>query len=426
MNSLARAFLVALLGLGVVGCFTSSDDEMQLVVNLKTGEKHRIGREDPLPPDHARCEGDGRDPAQDGCPPPYECTRLDHETCRLRIDCSPADGASECLPRGHGGGECTAEECPPAVGAALIRCEDGSFVGAVCQRQADGVCRNEFQECPGHGECRPDECPAVGLAAPAMICPDGSIAGPVCRRNADGMCGLEWRECPYPGECTTAQCNEGPIPDQAICLDGSAPPPLECKRNEEGLCRWHTQPCPTTCTEAQCNMGPIPSVVPCADGSTPPIACRSTREGCRWQVGECVAACSREECGERPLFERMCPDGSSSYADRCERNPDGVCGWHIRECPATCEATSCSGPRPGAPSYLCPDGSTAGPICAPISGGCGWTIRECPTPPPSCTVEDCGPRVSDPAICSDGSSSETVCRVNADGRCGWQSVCPGT
>ena len=45
-------------------------------------------------------------------------------------------------------------------------------------------------------------------------------------------------------------------------------------------------------------------------------------------------------------------------------------------------ACVCTGPAPGAPTILCWDGSTGGPVCATSSAGtCSWQIRSCPPNP---------------------------------------------
>jgi hypothetical protein len=54
---------------------------------------------------------------------------------------------------------------------------------------------------------------------------------------------------------------------------------------------------------------------------------------------------------------------------------------------ATC---ACPGPAPSAPNTRCPDGSTAGPICAPHTDGtCSWAIRSCPSD--ACPALGCFP-----------------------------------
>jgi len=45
----------------------------------------------------------------------------------------------------------------------------------------------------------------------------------------------------------------------------------------------------------------------------------------------------------------------------------------------TCAPASCPSPAPELPSYLCPDGSLGGPVCAEGPFGvCQWFIRSCP------------------------------------------------
>ncbi len=95
--------------------------------------------------------------------------------------------------------------------------------------------------------------------------------------------------------------------------------------------------------------------------------------------GICDVACEADECGPRPLFERLCEDGSVSGATECARQAGGECGWLINQCPEDACAPSDCGPRPGF-QRLCEDGSTseAEACVRQDDGECGWYIRECP------------------------------------------------
>jgi len=144
--------------------------------------------------------------------------------------------------------------------------------------------------------------------------------------------------------------------------------------------------------------------------------------------GSLESECTELECGPAPGAPNfMCDDGSWGGPGPCARGADGVCGYAWRECPRTeCEVEEC-GPAPGAPSYMCEDGSIGGNTgrCIPSeeTGECGWEFRDCP-PPPTCADTDCGPAPGAHPRCSDGSGSDTVC-ASVGGVCGWQFECGG-
>jgi hypothetical protein len=89
-----------------------------------------------------------------------------------------------------------------------------------------------------------------------------------------------------------------------------------------------------------------------------------------------------------------------------------------------CSQTDC-GPAIGMPSKICPDGSTAGPVCQRNDNGtCGWVRTECPwtsdescggcTDTEFCKVDNCG-RSSETGVCTpisepcDSSDEKHVC-----------------
>ena len=141
----------------------------------------------------------------------------------------------------------------------------------------------------------------------------------------------------------------------------------------------------------------------CADDGTcpSPLACSELDEP------SCLA---RADCS--PIYS-----GSSDPTD-----PDGY-GGCIEVGPPTCEADAC-GPAPGAPAFVCPDGSIGGNTGRCLSnadGTCGWEFRDCPTP---C---DCGDELPAIArICPDGSTGVPECQYRADGTCGWEFICGTT
>ena len=102
------------------------------------------------------------------------------------------------------------------------------------------------------------------------------------------------------------------------------------------------------------------------------------------QDGQCAVFIQAPDCSD----EEECKCGDQCVMDS---GGSGVCG-EDGQCavflvPPACSTTTttttpgcprgCPGPAPMSPSYLCADGSTAGPTCAAPS--CTWTIRTCPT-----------------------------------------------
>jgi hypothetical protein len=142
-------------------------------------------------------------------------------------------------------------------------------------------------------------------------------------------------------------------------------------------------------------------------------------------VGCSDLACAPDECGPAPgAPSYICDDGSvGGSTGRCLRNETGACGWEFRDCPPTdCRLEEC-GPALGAPSIVCDDGSIGGNTgrCLRDEAGlCAWELRECPTTE-ACTPEECGPAPGAPSyMCADGSwGGPGPCERNADGVCGY-------
>lgn len=143
-------------------------------------------------------------------------------------------------------------------------------------------------------------------------------------------------------------------------------------------------------------------------------------------VGCGTLECAPDACDPAPGAPAyMCDDGSlGGNIGRCIRSADaGACIWEFRECPAECTETEC-GPAPGAPSYMCEDGSWggSGPCVRNPDGVCGWSFRDCPTT--ACSATDCGPAPGAEPRCSDGTGAATVCTA-VEGVCAWQFECGG-
>jgi hypothetical protein len=95
--------------------------------------------------------------------------------------------------------------------------------------------------------------------------------------------------------------------------------------------------------------------------------------------------CTPSDCADlaAPADAKLCPDGTSVARTVCAKDAVGQCEWDFPACPVVADdggACVCGAPPPGAPTSICPDGSTAGPVCVMASDGtCAWQIRSCTT-----------------------------------------------
>jgi hypothetical protein len=151
--------------------------------------------------------------------------------------------------------------------------------------------------------------------------------------------------------------------------------------------------------------------------------------------GSCVPA----DCAglEASADAKICPGGASVGRSVCSPDARGQCSWQFPACPMVGDAAApadaaevcvCTGPAPGAPNIICPDGSTGGPVCEMASDGtCGWQFRECPT---SCATDaDC----ASGSVCAfpvaDACSAKGTCVVPSPVACNAVSLgcaCDGT
>lgn len=197
------------------------------------------------------------------------------------------------------------------------------------------------------------------------------------------------------------------VPDGWVTCDedASCPDPLACDQIDESACLVRSDCAPIYAADGDFDG--------CVDGGEP--------------------TCEEEACGPAPgmpAFE--CYDGTiGGFTGRCLAHEDGECGWEILDCPEppSCEASDCPDPAPGAPNYLCEDGSTAGPACLPASdGSCDWAILECPEDGTCDDEAKCGPALGMPAyVCEDGSVGGNTgkCLDNGDDTCSWEiRECP--
>jgi hypothetical protein len=218
---------------------------------------------------------------------------------------------------------------------------------------------------PAPKECSPKECPAV--PAIAKLCPDGSAVGMSCKRGTDGKCGIVEGTCPT--TCKPVMCKLG-------CEFGF-------KKDATGCEVCECAPGPVACKTTDC--GPVPPVAPCPGGSGPSISCeRNAASGkCGWKVGQCMVC--------PPVCAIFCEFGN-------KLDPNGCATCQCNPAPVACTEKEC-GLGIKAPTRICEDGSTAGPVCnRDAVGKCGWSITSCP------------------ASCSDSRDLKT-CELNT--KCQW-------
>ncbi len=154
--------------------------------------------------------------------------------------------------------------------------------------------------------------------------------------------------------------------------------------------------------------------------------------------------------------EFQCPPGTSNPTgpngclDTCDCVPDDGCS-----------PDECKDPAPGAPNFMCSDGTVGGPACRrdPSSGKCGWHFTGCTDPDPGCADVpqcdlECPPNLRHPVDgngcvntckceevdtcaanscgmlpavsprCTNGANAVANCQRVASGQCGWAFFCP--
>lgn len=263
--------------------------------------------------------------------------------------------------------------------------------------------------------CAPADCGPAPLGA-TYLCSDGTAGGVTgrCIESADGVCGWEIRECPgpRPEECPVDACGPGLGAPAYICPDGSIGGNTgRCLALPDGTCGWELRSCPAI----ECSALPECDLV-CPTGTVNPVDELGCVHSC-----ECVpATCSDAECGPMPGAPAyLCEDGSwGGNIGLCERGETGVCGWVQRACPPSdCTAAEC-GPAPDSPTLMCDDGSiggNTGRCLRNAAGVCGWEWRECPDPCATVPMCDllCPPGTHNP---SDPSGCVHSCECVPDAR----------
>jgi hypothetical protein len=284
-----------------------------------------------------------------------------------------------------------------------------------------------------------EECGGDGLSCLCGLCTQDCNATSACDAYGEAVA------CVAPDALTGTECGAGA--PAGMCA-ATCEAPADCPDSntfdcQTGLCTALVPP--AVCAESDCGPAPgMPNTL-CEDGVTmagPTGRCLATPEGgCGWEITECpppddATGCTWEDCPDpapgAPNF--VCADGTLG-GPACLPDPDTGCAWQIVECdPATGGGTDCTteecGLAPGMPNWECADGTVAGPACmADADGVCGWQVLECPDGAAACDESACGPAPGMPnTLCPDG---ETVagptgrCLQTAEGTCGWEIVqCP--
>ncbi|MBI2377918.1 MAG: hypothetical protein HYV07_28200 [Deltaproteobacteria bacterium] len=264
-------------------------------------------------------------------------------------------------------------------------------------------------------------------------------AGHACQDNEScpGASGCHRGECPSepdpdpdpdPNECAESDCGPALGLPNWVCEDGSAGGPTgRCLRQSDGSCGWEVVWCPHACTELDC--GPVPRIDPsqvCGD-----VLCRrGDNDQCAWQVPECPEPhdCTEAECGVGPGAPNyVCADGTVA-GPTCERDAAGHCGWHMIECPCAPTVPPCAADFECAAGELCVES-----YCRPVRSECA-TDTDCIggrcvngvcdsgnglLPPPACTDNSACPPGQ---FCNQG-ACEPGEACSAGTECGTGSIC---
>jgi hypothetical protein len=179
------------------------------------------------------------------------------------------------------------------------------------------------------------------------------------------------------------------VPAGWIVCESETECPDTCAGLEEATCLRRDD-----CTPVYVGIGAYPRE--CDSAEPPPDICDGTvYAGC---VPDDDEECSPDECGPAPGAPAyICPDGSvGGSTGRCVRTADGACGWEFRECPDDCTGTvpMCD--------LACPPG-THHPVdrCGRVLT-CECVPDECPTPAPG-EDEAPGLRPACEPVCPPGS-----------------------
>ncbi len=256
--------------------------------------------------------------------------------------------------------------------------------------------------------CEPNSCKGPALGAPNYQCRDGSVAGPVCAKKDLGDCGWLLRACPE--EAGDGGQGEGNI----VCGSrGSEPCPkgTYCQLDEScgaldqgGECVAKPEACPDiyapvcgcdgktygNACEASASGVSVASKGECSTGGGAfcgGIAGIGCADGDYCDFGKtCGASDQGGQCTKIPqacydLYSPVCGCDDKTYGNDCDAAAAGVSVLHTGECEAL-PCDSCKGPAPGAPNYVCEDGSLGGPACVHLEdpSQCGWVFRQCPKP----------------------------------------------
>lgn len=187
--------------------------------------------------------------------------------------------------------------------------------------------------------------------------------------------------------------------------------PIESGPCEAAIPRWAFDPAADACvqfTYGGCggNDNSFESQKACESSCDPqPVYCGgwsgdtcAADEFCDFQGNGCDWADASGTCKARPTacdqqYLPVCGCDGQTYSNNCAAQAAGSDQGSAGVCSGPCSNADC-GPAPGAPNFMCDDGSTGGPVCGRSDAGiCQWTIQECPV-----TVGGCPDASRDPIV----------------------------
>jgi fibro-slime domain-containing protein len=209
-------------------------------------------------------------------------------------------------------------------------CDDGNKISgdgcnAICQQEANWVCKTPGQPCENIAVC------GNGYLTSNETCDDGNT------QDGDG-CSADCKtiepgwQCRVPGKKCTPKCGDGVVSGTETCDDGNTDSGDGCSSTchlELGYkCDKGN---PTKCTKTTCGDGKKEGAESCDDGNATPF------DGCSADCQiepKCVSGegCS-SQCGDGIVLGEKCDDGNVGDGDGCSKDCKVEPGWTCSQPP---------------------------------------------------------------------------------------------